>query len=185
LGWTTWRAGEKAKLNPTQKEMDKAIGVEGVGASGQIAKEETNMPCVAKDDWGHTHQINYQAPVVPDSDIPALWGQRSLEKNRTVLDMVNRKLYLCGPGRILFTPPPGTLTFNLEMSRSGHLLLPISHFLGNGKDIQGIAKQQPANWHASGVKDGKIATNNEKSDDDEEPKADKPVVNSSAGPSSC
>eukprot|EP00959_Pyramimonas_sp_CCMP1952_P073243 1531103-Pyramimonas_sp.AAC.1 len=63
--------------------------------------------------------------------------------------MINNKLYLCGPGRVQFTPPPGTPFFNLEDSRSGHLLLPISHFFGNGQDKKVRAKQGPATWHAS------------------------------------
>ena len=38
--------------------------------------------------------------------------------------MVNRRLYLCGEGSIRFTPPPGTMTLDLELSPSGHLMLP-------------------------------------------------------------
>eukprot|EP00973_Karenia_brevis_P049552 6875819-Karenia_brevis.AAC.1 len=52
---------------------------------------------------------------------------------RAMLDMVNNKLYLCGQGQIRFTPPPGTLTFNLVESKSGHVLLPFSEFLENAK----------------------------------------------------
>ncbi|CAK0883471.1 unnamed protein product, partial [Prorocentrum cordatum] len=140
---------KRACLEPTQRRMDQSIGVEGVGTNAQIAKEEVTMPGAAKDERGKVHQISYKAPVVPDSDIPALWGKRSLKHNRAVVDMINNKLYLCGPGRVQFTPPPGALTFNLEDSRSGHLLLPISHFFGNGKDKKVRAKQEPATWHAS------------------------------------
>ncbi|CAK0838295.1 unnamed protein product, partial [Prorocentrum cordatum] len=105
---------KRAFLEPTQYLMDQSIGVEGVGTNAQIAKEEVKMPGAAKDERGNVHQISYKAPVVPDSDIPALWGKRSLKHNRAVVDMINNKLYLCGPGRVQFTPPPGTLTFNLE-----------------------------------------------------------------------
>eukprot|EP00959_Pyramimonas_sp_CCMP1952_P313769 6567971-Pyramimonas_sp.AAC.1 len=79
------------------------------------------MPGAAKDERGKVHQISYKAPAVPDSDIPALWGERSLKRNRAVVDMIINKLHLRGPRRVQFTPPPGTLTFNLEDSRSGHL----------------------------------------------------------------
>ena len=65
--------------------------------------------------------------------------------------MINRKLYLCGPGRVQFTPPPGTLAFDLEMSKSGHLLLPVSHFLGNGQDAKVRERQKPASWHSRDV----------------------------------
>ncbi|CAK0892089.1 unnamed protein product, partial [Prorocentrum cordatum] len=140
---------KRACLEPTQRLMDQSIGVEGVGTNAQIAKEEATRPGAANDERGKVHQISYNAPVVPDSDIPALWGKRSLKHNRAVVDMINNKLYLCGPGRAQFTPPPGTPTFNLEDSRSGHLLLPISHFFGNGKDKKARAKQEPATWHAS------------------------------------
>ena len=42
--------------------------------------------------------------------------------------MINRRLHLCGPGEIQFTPPPGTLTLPLEMAASGHLLLPFTEY---------------------------------------------------------
>ena len=156
----------RALLEPSQRVMDQSIGVEGVGSNAQIAREETTMPGAAKDERGKVHQISYKAPVVPDSDIPALWGKRSLKHNRAVVDMINSKLYLCGPGRVQFTPPPGTLTFNLEDSKSGHLLLPVSHFFGNGKDKKVREKQEPASWHASNPDKLKIkdATDNDEAD---------------------
>ena len=146
------RQGELARLahlKPIQKPMRRSIGVEGVGSNSQEAKDEVIMPGAAVDVRGLSHQISYQAPVVPDSNIPALWGQRSLARQRSILDMVNRKLYLCGPGRIQFTPPPGTSVFNLEMSQSGHLMLPISEFLGQGRDAKVREKHKPASWHAT------------------------------------
>ena len=63
----------EALLEPEQRVMDRSIDGEGIGTSGQVAKEEVTMPGAAKDEQGEVHQITYNAPVVPDSDRPALW----------------------------------------------------------------------------------------------------------------
>ena len=102
------------------------IGVEGVGASAQQARESINIEGHVRAVDGSTHSASYEAPVIEGSEIPALWGHRSLARNRAVLDTVNRRLHLCGEGEIRFVPPPGTLSVNLELSSSGHLLLPFT-----------------------------------------------------------
>ena len=103
-----------------------AIGVEGVGETGQRATRAIVMDGHIRAIDGTVHSAQYEAPIINGSDIPALWGPRSLSRNRAVLDTVNRTLYLCGAGDIRFLPPPGTVTLKLELSSSGHLLLPFT-----------------------------------------------------------
>eukprot|EP00974_Lingulodinium_polyedra_P007136 676432-Lingulodinium_polyedra.AAC.1 len=47
---------------------------------------------------------------------------------RAVIDIVSRRLHMCGPGDLDIDLPPGSHTFELEQSLSGHLLLPVSDF---------------------------------------------------------
>ncbi|CAK0788894.1 unnamed protein product, partial [Prorocentrum cordatum] len=123
----------EAQLGPTQTDMDKYIGVGGVGADAQIA--------------------DGVAPAAPNSDIPALRGQRGLEQNRAVLGLIDCKLYLCGPGGAPFAPPPGALVSDPSTSRPGHLPLSVSHFLGGGKGAWAGEKRGPATRHPRGAKD--------------------------------
>ena len=108
--------------------LDRPLGVEGVGAGAQEAQKAVIMTGAIKAEGMPVRIAQFEAPVLPNSEVPALWGNRSLRRNRAVLDMVNNRLYLCGPGEIQFTPPPGTQVLALETSPSGHLLLPFSDF---------------------------------------------------------
>eukprot|EP00974_Lingulodinium_polyedra_P060634 5845589-Lingulodinium_polyedra.AAC.1 len=45
---------------------------------------------------------------------------------RAVIDIVNRRLHLCGPGVMKIELPPGSPIFKLEQSLSGHLPFPVS-----------------------------------------------------------
>eukprot|EP00974_Lingulodinium_polyedra_P060530 5835685-Lingulodinium_polyedra.AAC.1 len=68
---------------------------------------------------------------------------------RAVIDIVNRKLYLCGPGDIKVELPPGSQTFQLEQSPSGHLLLPVSDFHTIKPPTDKLATQPPAATHTT------------------------------------
>ena len=100
----------------------------GVGKEAQTASDQCTVPGVIRDITGHSQEATYTAPVLPDSEVPALLGVRSLQSRRAILDMINGRLYLCGLGRLQLMLPPGTVVLPLESSRSGHLLLPFSDF---------------------------------------------------------
>lgn len=121
-------AQQRGRGNVTRRRMERELGVEGVGKEAQTASEQAVIPGVIRDITGHSQEATYTAPVLPDSEVPALLGLRSLQARRAILDMINGRLYLCGPGRLQLTPPPGTIVLPLESSRSGHLLLPFSDF---------------------------------------------------------
>ena len=64
-------------------------------------------------------------PMVDQSDLPCLWGLNSLTRNRSVIDLINNRLHLCGPGDATIQLPPGSTSIALERdTRSGHLLVP-------------------------------------------------------------
>ena len=51
-----------------------------------------------------------------------------MRDNRAVLDMANLQLHFCGPVDVHLTLPPGTKPFQLEVSPSGHPVLPCTNF---------------------------------------------------------
>ena len=117
---------QEAGLETKLMEMSKPIGIEGVGQNSQTASLAVVVPGAVLDRKQQKRPITFQAPVVPNSEIPALWVRRSLARNRAMLGMVNNKLYLRGGERIQFVPPPGSLELDLQLSPSGHLMLPIT-----------------------------------------------------------
>ena len=120
-----------ANLQVTYRSLERPLGIEGVGAGGQQAVTAVQVLGAILDQQRQRKAISYEAPVVAHSSIPALLGRRSLARNRAVLDMINNKLYLCGPGRIHFIPPPGTIEVDLTLSDSGHLMMPITPLATN------------------------------------------------------
>ena len=70
----------------------------------------------------------YTAPVVKGADLPPLLGLKSLKANRVILDLVKNEMIICGPGECKIEPPPGSETYPLEHTPSGHLVLPISAY---------------------------------------------------------
>ena len=70
----------------------------------------------------------YKAPVLAGSPIPALWGLRSLQEHRALIDTFNNKLIEVGPGGYELKLSPGSIIHNLIRAPSGHLILPITEY---------------------------------------------------------
>ena len=66
----------------------------------------------------------YEAPVLPNSSVPALLGRKSLRDQRTLLDCFNNRMYRIGPGGYSLQLSPGSAQYHLEESHAGHLMLP-------------------------------------------------------------
>eukprot|EP00439_Symbiodinium_sp_Y106_P081247 s54_g20.t1 len=105
--------------------MNKALSVEGVGKSAQSAAVAKRMSVRLGSDDGEVLPGSFTAPVISDSDLPPLLGLRSLKAFRGILDMGNNKLILPGPAGCDIQRCPGTVAYDLVMSDSGHLILPI------------------------------------------------------------
>jgi hypothetical protein len=116
-------------------KMAKSIGVEGVGKGAQECVDRAKVPLALP--GGSTG--TYDAPVVPDSSVPALLGLSSLRRNRAVIDVVTNTMYFMGPGDYQIQQSPGSTKYNLVQSQSGHLLLPVSEFA----DVSGAAGSNP------------------------------------------
>ena len=115
---------KKHNMDVDEVTMDRSLTVEGVGAGSQECATKTLVPMILE--TGDTG--TYQSPVIPNSDVPALLGNKTLERRRSLIDTFNHKLYFVGPGDYEIKLPPGSLTLDLEKTESGHLLLPITAF---------------------------------------------------------
>ena len=71
---------------------------------------------------------DYTAPELPNAQTPALLGQRSMKKLRTLIDTFTGKMFLVGPGGYEIHLSPGSAVHELDESSAGHLMLPCSRF---------------------------------------------------------
>ena len=125
------RAAEAAKAaghEPKQERMKTPLSVQGVGHGSQQCTWSTRIPAAMVLADGTVSNSNFTSPTAPQSDLPALLGLRSLMQHNAVIDCRTRRLYLCGPGDVEITPPPGSEVLQLEQAPSGHLVLPISAY---------------------------------------------------------
>ena len=96
----------------------------GIGKGSQQAHYDvTHSISVGDGRWG-----TYTAPELPDSKVPALWGQRSMKAKRTLIDTFTGRVYLVGPGGYELKLSPGSVKHDLVESSAGHLMLPCSEF---------------------------------------------------------
>ena len=100
----------------------------GVGNGVQECRLEIDAPAAITRTDGAMELRRYVAPIIPGSDLPALWGMSSLKAQGAIIDCRNNRLWLCGPGDVEVVPPPGSICLNLSEAETGHLLLPISEF---------------------------------------------------------
>ena len=130
---------------PSQQRMSQPIQVQGVGHGSQECSWQTCIPIAMRLSDGSMTMNRFTSPTVPSSGLPALLGLRSLMEHGAVIDCRNRKLYLCGPGDCVITPPPGTETVQMEQAPSGHLVIPISEYEAYQRYISNsnIAVPQP------------------------------------------
>lgn len=71
---------------------------------------------------------SFTTPVVAESELPGFSGFKAMRNNGAVLDLVNLQLHVCGPADFNLTLPPGAKSFQLEISPSGHFVLPCTNF---------------------------------------------------------
>ena len=112
---------------PEVRAIDK-ISVSGVGSGAAETTRAYTFPGAAVDVDGVARTVAFDTPIAEGSPIPPLWGLQSLRKHRALIDCHGLKLHLLGADDSECTFPQGTLTFPLELSDSGHLILPIGEF---------------------------------------------------------
>ena len=114
---------------PSEHLRNRPLTVSGVGSGSQSATHNVRIPYACKTMGGKPFaQGHFEAPCVPNSNLPALLGLTAMKKQRTILDLVSNQMHFCGPGDIKLLLPEGTESFQLEEAPSGHLMLPISEY---------------------------------------------------------
>ena len=128
-------AAESAAAAPTTlvKTLKHPLEVNGVGKNSQHCYEEWQMPIgtqeADEEDIGVGSVNTFTAPIIPNSHVPGLLGNESLMEHDAILQVGRGILHLPGPGyNGDLVLPPGTKTFKLRLTRSGHWLLPCSRF---------------------------------------------------------
>ena len=129
------RTGDLARAagqQPVMRSMSNSMRVQGVGKQAQTCQMIVDMPGRLE----NGEDMVYSAPVVPDSDIPALLGLKSVEKHDGVVDarVTERKLYMGSDVQVV--PGPRTTVLQLYPAMSGHLMLPISHYRATTENDQ-------------------------------------------------
>ena len=108
------------------KSLDRPIMISGVGKNSQSADSSSTVDCCFRTIDGQVIRGTYTAPVAPDSSL--------LRAKDAVVDTKTPALILPGPGGIECRLSPGSRIHRLEMSDSGHLILPLS---SPGSDASG------------------------------------------------
>ena len=100
------------------------LSVEGVGTSAQKCTVQAAVPiCLADGSCGR-----YVAPIIENSEVPALLGNKVLREKKGLLDCHNGRLMLVGKGGYHVRLSPGSRVYELEESESEHWLLPCTEW---------------------------------------------------------
>ena len=110
-------------LTPSQNKRTRPLSVMGVGNGNQTCTHDCTLPIAMSRGNDTTVTGSFATPIAAESELPGLLGFKTMRDDRAVLDMVNLQLHICGPADINLTLPPGTKSFQLEISPSGHLAL--------------------------------------------------------------
>ena len=109
---------------PQYAQRDRPLTCSGIGKGSQQADHDvTHTISVGDGRWG-----TYTAPELPNSRVPALWGQRSMKEKRALIDTFTGRIYLVAPGGYELKLSPGSVQHDLVESSAGHLMLPCSQF---------------------------------------------------------
>lgn len=107
------------------RSLDKPLPVEGVGKSAQVANRSACVRMTVCSALGSMNDASYTAPIIPDSMLPPLLGNKTLRKMQVILDCGSGKMIIPGPGGIEVKMSPGSHVYELELSNSGHWILPL------------------------------------------------------------
>ena len=117
-------------LKPELRKSENTITVSGVGNGTNSTDVVATYPGAVQDSQGVIRKITFDAPVIPNNDVPAFWGNASLNRNRAVIDTVNRELVLCGMGKVIVSATTDSWRFPMTLSPSGHWIVPVTCLRG-------------------------------------------------------
>ena len=103
-------------------DLTRQISIEGVGTGANVCVQSASVPLAFADGTSGV----YTAPIVPNSEIPALLGFDILEQRRVVLDCFNGKYIEVGPGGYDINLSPGSRVLELQKAATGHPMISVS-----------------------------------------------------------
>ena len=116
---------KKAGLTHMIEDKPTSVVVSGVGKDSEKCTTIQSVPGVLEDGT----VIQYDAPRIPGSSVPALCGMQTLdEQNMGVLPWSNQLAKVPRGKEQEIIWPEGTTFIQCRRAKTGHMLLPIGHF---------------------------------------------------------
>ena len=112
-------ARRASQPEPTSYRLDRPVVVGGVVNGSNVAN--FGVKCAIGVAGA---QESFEAPVIPNSPVPALLGIRSLKQRRALVDCFTGRMYFIGAGGYKLNLSPGSRELKLEEAHSGHWILP-------------------------------------------------------------
>ena len=104
--------------------LPKRLNIDGVGKEASKCTRTGIVPLVLSDG----RLASYRAPMIDESPVPALLGLTSMTDHRVILDLINNKYIMIGPGGYELKLSPGSNVLDMERAPTGHLMLPASEW---------------------------------------------------------
>lgn len=116
LGGDRWardcaRAAINAGRRPSENQRARPVNVTGVGHGSQECSHNCKLPVMLRRFDGPHTEGTFEAPIVPNSDLPGLLGLQSMRNARAVLDFTTLRLHLCGPADPTVQLHPGSESY--------------------------------------------------------------------------
>ena len=115
----------------TTEKLDKPFVIGGVGNGTQSCHFRLNIDLAVPTTNGSATTFNWKPPIVEGtgSGLPGLLGLNSLEENRAIIDVGNKKMIYPGPGEVTYNLPPGSIEMPLQKnSHGGRLCLTVNEY---------------------------------------------------------
>jgi hypothetical protein len=136
------------------KDRARPLDVEGVGDGAQRCTQDVSVAgAIPTKGDRPALRVIYHAPVIPNSQIPALLGLETLSKMKALINCATHEIHFLGPDDSKSLDlPEGTVTLQAELSKSGHMMIPFGEFkqLSNTKKLD--EKQISLNTNTKSVR---------------------------------
>ena len=102
------KSAKEAGFHVSQEKLDKPFVIGGVANGTQTCNYRLNADLGVPLTDGTAATMNWKPPIVEGSGsgLPGLLGLDSMEENRAILDIGNKKLIYPGPGEVQYILPP-------------------------------------------------------------------------------
>ena len=127
-------------FHPQETKRKYPLNLNGVGKGGQTCKTDITFPIALPGQLGALAGT-FTTPVIPDSEVPGLLGLDTMMDLHAILDMGQRELIFPGANSCVLKPGKDACVLDLEISPSGHLILPVDQFDRLPRNAAGLPKQ--------------------------------------------